>query len=70
SEVKRRSADGSVGITHVRVGSRQTFKYIESPAGMLGFFAYRNYKLLIRLFESRLLAHLPIPNIYLVNCYN
>ncbi|MCX8649943.1 hypothetical protein J3U39_06275, partial [Gilliamella sp. B2779] len=46
SEVKRRSADGSVGITHVRVGSRQTFKYIESPAGMLGFFAYRNYKLL------------------------
>ena len=27
SEVKRRSADGSVGITHVRVGSRQTFKF-------------------------------------------
>ena len=27
SEVKRRSADGSVGITHVRVGCRQTFKY-------------------------------------------
>ena len=44
SEVKRRSADGSVGITHVRVGSCQTFKYSESPAGMLGFFAYRDYK--------------------------
>ena len=44
SEVKRRSADGSVGITHVRVGSRQTFKYRESPAGMLGFFAYRDNK--------------------------
>jgi hypothetical protein len=27
SEVKRRSADGSVGITHVRVGCRQTFIY-------------------------------------------
>jgi hypothetical protein len=25
--VKRRSADGSVGITHVRVGCRQTFIY-------------------------------------------
>jgi hypothetical protein len=40
SEVKRRSADGSVGITHVRVGCRQTFRY-ESPAVMLGFFAFR-----------------------------
>jgi UDP-N-acetylmuramate dehydrogenase len=27
SEVKRRSADGSVGITHARVGSRQTFNF-------------------------------------------
>lgn len=27
SEVKRRSADGSVGIPHVRVGRCQTFKY-------------------------------------------
>ena len=39
SEVKRHSADGSVGITHVRVGCRQTFKYT-SPAAMLGFFAF------------------------------
>ncbi len=28
SEVKRRSADGSVGITHVRVGCRQTFNLL------------------------------------------
>jgi hypothetical protein len=27
SEVKRRSADGSVGTPHVRVGHRQIFKY-------------------------------------------
>ena len=39
SEVKRRSADGSVGITHVRVGCRQTFKYRE-PSSHAGLFAF------------------------------
>ncbi|MFQ1016867.1 hypothetical protein, partial [Gilliamella sp. BG7] len=38
-EVKRRSADGSVGITHVRVGCRQTFKYRE-PSSNAGLFCF------------------------------
>jgi hypothetical protein len=37
SEVKRRSADGSVGITHARVGSRQTFNLVK-PSSDAGLF--------------------------------
>ena len=46
SEVKRRSADGSVGITHVRVGCRQTFKLAREPsrdAGLFCFLQRNNY---------------------------
>ena len=53
SEVKRRSADGSVGITHVRVGCRQTFKYT-SPAAMLGFLLSRINVFLLIIFQSHL----------------
>lgn len=38
SEVKRRSADGSVGIPHVRVGRCQTFKYKKKPSMYAGLF--------------------------------
>ena len=51
SEVKRNSADGSVGLPHVRVGHRQApiyFHFFKSenkrtktPAAMLGFFAFK-----------------------------
>ena len=40
SEVKRRNADGSVGISHVRVGHRQVRIEREARAEMLGLFAY------------------------------
>jgi hypothetical protein len=38
--VKRRSADGSVGITHVRVGCRQTFKLKREPSITAGLFCF------------------------------
>ena len=40
SEVKRRSADGSVGSPHVRVGNCQASNKAESPVERLGFFAF------------------------------
>ena len=36
SEVKRRSADGSVGSPHVRVGNRQASNKAEGPVERLG----------------------------------
>ena len=39
SEVKRRCADGSVGLPHVRVGHRQVLN-IEPQAEWFGFFVY------------------------------
>ena len=39
SEVKRRSADGSVGFPHVRVGHRQVLN-VEPRAEELGVFVY------------------------------
>ncbi|OYF78953.1 hypothetical protein CI612_16640, partial [Klebsiella quasipneumoniae subsp. similipneumoniae] len=39
-EVKRRSADGSVGSPHVRVGNCQASNKAESPVERLGFFAF------------------------------
>ncbi len=38
SEVKRRSADGSVGSPHVRVGNCQASNKAESPVKRPGFF--------------------------------
>jgi hypothetical protein len=38
SEVKRNSADGSVGLPHVRVGHRQALN-LRSPLERAGFFA-------------------------------
>ena len=40
SEVKRRSADGSVGSPHVRVGNCQASNKAESSVGRLSFFAF------------------------------
>ena len=40
SEVKRRSADGSVGFPHVRVGHRQVVN-VEPRAEWLGVFVFR-----------------------------
>ena len=39
SEVKRRSADGSVGSPHVRVGNRQVL-YLKKATHLSGFFAF------------------------------
>ncbi|WP_207105685.1 hypothetical protein, partial [Escherichia fergusonii] len=39
SEVKRRSADGSVGSPHARVGNCQASNKAEGPVGRLGLFA-------------------------------
>ncbi len=39
SEVKRRSADGSVGSPHARVGNCQASNLAEGPVGRLGLFA-------------------------------
>lgn len=36
SEVKRRSADGSVGSPHVRVGNRQASNKVKGPVERLG----------------------------------
>ena len=40
SEVKRRCADGSVGLPHVRVGHRQVLN-VEPRAEWLGVFVFR-----------------------------
>ena len=40
SEVKRRCADGSVGLPHVRVGHRQVLN-VEPRAEELGVFVFR-----------------------------
>ena len=40
SEVKRRNADGSVGISHVRVGHRQVRIEREARVSLLGLFAF------------------------------
>uniref|UniRef100_UPI001CF97D9B hypothetical protein n=1 Tax=Klebsiella quasipneumoniae TaxID=1463165 RepID=UPI001CF97D9B len=40
SEVKRRSADGSVGSPHVRVGNCQASNKAEISVERLGFFAF------------------------------
>ena len=42
SEVKRSSADGSVGFPHVRVGHRQD-KFTSNPSGFEVFFARLSY---------------------------
>ncbi len=39
SEVKRRSADGSVGLPHVRVGNCQASNKWKAPVGRQGLFA-------------------------------
>ena len=39
SEVKRRSADGSVGSPHARVGNCQASNKTKGPVGRLGLFA-------------------------------
>ena len=41
SEVKRRSADGSVGSPHVRVGNCQASNKTESSVERLGFLRFR-----------------------------
>ncbi|MBQ0274439.1 hypothetical protein KC979_16120, partial [Proteus mirabilis] len=40
SEVKRRSADGSVGSPHVRVGNCQALNKTRKPTQWVGFFAF------------------------------
>ncbi|QHZ87606.1 hypothetical protein GYM49_17040 [Proteus mirabilis] len=40
SEVKRRSADGSVGSPHVRVGNCQALNKTRKPTHWVGFFAF------------------------------
>ena len=40
SEVKRRSADGSVGSPHARVGNCQASNLAEGSVGRLGLFAF------------------------------
>ena len=40
SEVKRRCADGSVGLPHVRVGHRQVLN-VDPELNGLGFFVFR-----------------------------
>ena len=54
SEVKPLSADGSVGVTHVRVGHRQAF-YLQTPdASASGvFYLCKPRSSLIRLFPLR-----------------
>ncbi|MGF6188331.1 hypothetical protein QF003_004234, partial [Leclercia adecarboxylata] len=37
SEVKRRSADGSVGSPHARVGNCQASNQVKSPSSRMGF---------------------------------
>ncbi|WP_233989392.1 hypothetical protein, partial [Pectobacterium brasiliense] len=43
SEVKRRSADGSVGLPHVRVGNCQASNKIKGSVERLGLFAMGNF---------------------------
>ncbi len=43
SEVKRRSADGSVGLPHVRVGNCQASNKWKAPVGRQGLFAMGNF---------------------------
>ena len=47
SEVKRRCADGSVGLPHVRVGHRQVVN-IEPRAEELGVFVYGVFNILAK----------------------
>ncbi len=42
SEVKRRSADGSVGPPHARVGNCQASNKAITPTERPGFFAFQN----------------------------
>ncbi|WP_221885005.1 hypothetical protein, partial [Proteus mirabilis] len=42
-EVKRRSADGSVGSPHVRVGNCQALNKTRKPTHWVGFFAFRYF---------------------------
>ena len=54
SEVKRRCADGSVGLPHVRVGHRQVVN-VEPRAEELGVFVYGVYPKYIRIDSFNLL---------------
>ncbi|OYK41088.1 hypothetical protein CI771_25640, partial [Escherichia coli] len=47
-EVKRRSADGSVGSPHARVGNCQASNLAKGPVGRLGLFAYVRNKCRMR----------------------
>ena len=47
SEVKRRCADGSVGLPHVRVGHRQVVN-VEPRAEKLGVFVYGFFNILAK----------------------
>ena len=47
SEVKRRCADGSVGLPHVRVGHRQVVN-VNPELNGLGFFVYRVFNILAK----------------------
>ena len=47
SEVKRRCADGSVGLPHVRVGHRQVVN-VEPRAEWLGVFVYGVFNILAK----------------------
>ena len=47
SEVKRRCADGSVGLPHVRVGHRQVLNR-EPQAEWLGVFVYGVFNILAK----------------------
>ena len=47
SEVKRRCADGSVGLPHVRVGHRQVLN-VNPELNGLGFFVYGIFNILAK----------------------
>ena len=55
SEVKPLSADGSVGLPHVRVGHRQALKYKKGPLAQYarGLFLYLGYGELLSLSRGK-----------------
>ncbi|MEZ2862699.1 hypothetical protein ACBQ02_10165, partial [Proteus terrae] len=56
SEVKRCSADGSVGSPHVRVGNCQALNKTRKPTQWVGFFAFGVfYSLKVQKYKSLVL---------------
>ena len=67
SEVKRRSADGSVGSPHARVGNCQASNLAKGPVGRLGFFALvRNKCRMRRWHVLSIYGQLPLRKLFFI----